>query len=104
MTIALIMIVAIRLAWAGSWLPVFSAVVLVVALAMSAAGYVPYVLEGFVLAGRAIVFGAKRLTAYRWPGRLAAAQRRCGGTFASLRRVQKHAADADRSVRCLFDV
>jgi hypothetical protein len=68
-TIALLMLVATRLAWAGSGLSVFSAIVLVVALAMSAAGYVPYVLEGFVLAGRAIVVGANRLTAYRLPRR-----------------------------------
>ncbi len=72
-TIGLLVIVALRLAWAGSGLTVFSALVLVVALAMSAAGYVPYVLEGSVLASRAMVFGARRLSTYRLPGRWSSA-------------------------------
>lgn len=68
-TIALILIVAARMVWLGSGLTVFSAVMLVVALAMSAAGHVPYVLESCVLAGRAMIDGAKRLTHYRLPRR-----------------------------------
>ncbi len=65
LTVALITLVAVRLIWSGTGLAVFSGVVLVVALSMSAAGYMPYVLEGFVLAARAIVDGAKRLAKYR---------------------------------------
>ena len=65
--VALLLLVAVRLIWSGSGWTIFSGVVLVVALAMSAAGYVPYVLEGGVLAGRVIVDGARRLGMYRLP-------------------------------------
>ena len=70
-SIALIALVSARLIWSGSMLAVLSGFTLVVALAMSAAGFVPYVLEGCVLAGRAIFDGAQRLTEYRLPGSLA---------------------------------
>ncbi len=65
LTIGLLLLVAARLVWSGSGLTVFSAVVLAIALSMSAAGCVPYVLEGFVVAGRAIFDGAKRIGGYR---------------------------------------
>jgi hypothetical protein len=65
LTIGLLLLVAARLVWSGSGLTLFSAVVLVVALSMSAAGCMPYVLEGFVLAGRAVFDGAKRIGGYR---------------------------------------
>ncbi len=70
--VGLLAVVSMRLVWAGSALTVFSGVALVVALAMSSAGSVPLVLEGFVLAGRAVVDGARRLGLYRLPRKLRA--------------------------------
>lgn len=63
--VALCALVALRLGWSGSPLAVFSGVVLVVALSMASAGYVPYVLEGMVLAMRSAFDGIYRLAKIR---------------------------------------
>mgnify|MGYP003674852666 CR=1 FL=1 len=64
LTIGLVLLVAARSAWLGSGWTVFAAVALVVALAMSAAGHVPHVLEGGVLTGRALMLGGERLSQF----------------------------------------
>ncbi len=63
----LIVFVAIRLVWTGSALTVFSGSILVVGISMSATGRLPYVLEGFVLASRALSDGVQRFAMYRPP-------------------------------------
>jgi len=63
---ALLLIVAARLVWSGSALTIFSALLLVVALAMASAGAMPLVLEGFLIAGRMIVDGMRRIAMFRW--------------------------------------
>lgn len=62
----LLVIVALRLVWSGSALPIFAAVSLVIAVAMASAGAMPLVLEGFLIAGRMIVDGARRVAMFRW--------------------------------------
>ena len=69
MLVALLWLVAVRLLWAGSIGVIVSGVVLVFALAMSASGAVPLVLEGLVYAIRVMSDGATWLTGHRLPAR-----------------------------------
>ncbi|TWU56785.1 hypothetical protein Poly51_27020 [Rubripirellula tenax] len=60
-TICFLAVVVARLIWSGSGLTIFSGIVLVIAISMVAAGSVPLVLEGIVLASRAFFDGALSL-------------------------------------------
>lgn len=70
LVIGLLMIVVGRLIWQGSSLAIFSAVTLVVGLAMSAAGATPLVIEGASMAARCAIDGAARLSEYSLPRRV----------------------------------
>tara|TARA_R110002049_G_scaffold4601_5_gene32025 strand:+ start:43056 stop:44699 length:1644 start_codon:yes stop_codon:yes gene_type:complete len=65
--VALMGLVSLRLVWSGSLGAVASAITLVIALAMSAAGAVPLVLEGFVFASRVLADGTAWLIRHRLP-------------------------------------
>jgi hypothetical protein len=82
LTIGLIVVVAARMVWLGSGWTILSALMLVTALAMSASGCVPYVLEGFVLASRAAIDGGKRISLYSLPNRISGKARSGGQTLA----------------------
>jgi hypothetical protein len=66
----LLAIVVGRLVWQGSSLAIFSAVALVIGLAMSAADATPLVMEGTSLAARCAIDGAGRLSEYSLPRRV----------------------------------
>ena len=67
--VALLWLVALRLFWSGSIAALVSGVALVFALAMSASGAPPLVLEGLVYAIRVMSDGASWLTSHRVPAR-----------------------------------
>jgi hypothetical protein len=82
--IGLSLVVAARMIWLGSGWNVVSGWVLIVALSMSASGCVPYVMEGFVLACRAVVDGAIRISQYPLPRRIGGSVRSGGRALAWL--------------------